>query len=239
MKQIKPRYRKRDHPSYFIWEGVRGRVGKAKNYKNVTLAPEWDDCDVFADWCDQQVGFNQIDDKGNYFQLDKDIFSPFDKKSYSPATCCFVPASINMLFTYTGKGQGKIFDGMTFNNFSQTFQVNVSTETGVKAIGNFYTELDAFYCLKEFRQGKLKYLAEKYRDKLDDRVYDLLISYDPEYPYSKEVASKPLRLCVEHERNFGYDCTPIIPKRSLLFYEDGRDWRNNSNPYMRSEDVLL
>jgi hypothetical protein len=218
---------------------MKSRAGKLKNYRNVAIAPEWDDSDVFADWCDQQVGFNQIDDNGIYFELDKDIFSPFNAKIYSPETCCFVPKIINLQFTYTGKGQGKLFDGMTFNRFSETFQVQVNTPTGSKCLGNFYTELEAFYCLKEYRQNKLKSLAEQYRDRLDERVYDHLVSYDPEYPHSKEIGSRPVPLCVEFEATLGYYNEPLYRQPSFFFFEDGRSWRNNYNPYRRTEDVLL
>lgn len=239
MKEVTPRYRKRDHPAYFTWASMRSRAGKFKNYLNVTIAPEWDDFEIFADWCDQQVGFNQIDEKGLYFELDKDIFSPFDKKSYSPETCCFVPKIINLQFMYTGKGHGKLFDGMRFNNFNQTYQVQVSTPEGSKCLGNFYTHLDAFYCLKEHRQRNLSRLANQYREKLDDRVYEYLVSYDPEYPLSREIGSRPVPLCVEYEASLGYYNDLPYQAPSIFFYENGRDWRNNYNPWLRTEDVLL
>ena len=45
-------------------------------------------------------------------------------------------------------------------------------------IGSFDNEIEAFYAYKEVKEKYLKYLAEKYREQIDFRVYNALMNYE-------------------------------------------------------------
>ena len=45
-------------------------------------------------------------------------------------------------------------------------------------IGLFDTEVEAFYAYKEDKEKYVKYLAEKYREQIDFRVYNALMNYE-------------------------------------------------------------
>lgn len=85
-----------------LWNSINNRcnpLGKEQklfpSYKSCTN--DFSDFQVFGNWCDEQEGFRLKDDLSSYYwQLDKDILFP-GNKSYSQATCCFVPDYINSL----------------------------------------------------------------------------------------------------------------------------------------------
>ena len=47
-----------------------------------------------------------------------------------------------------------------------------------KYIGLFTTEIEAFYAYKQAKEAYIKEVAEKWRDKIDPRVYEALISWE-------------------------------------------------------------
>lgn len=238
MKKPKPRVRKKDHPAYSLWVGIRARAGKIERYLDVTIAPEWDDFDNFKDWRDTQIGFNETDYSGRYFVLDKDIFSDPKQRMYSPETCCFVPHDINVQFrTKNGIDLNKTLHGISFNHFSETYQVSFNVDGKNVGYGNFYTLIDAFYFWKEMKQERLRYLADLYKDDIDEKVYQVLYEFDPDYPLCKEEGSKPIEISDHYGFYCGYDTTLLYQPDRIFFYEDGTSWRNRFDPWSRWEDV--
>ena len=64
---------------YVLWQHMLTRCFSEK-YQ--TLCPTYKGCNVsdnflhysfFYDWCQGQIGFGKVDDKGRYWQLDKDL----------------------------------------------------------------------------------------------------------------------------------------------------------------------
>ena len=68
----------------------------------------------FYDWCHEQVGFGKVDDKGRYWQLDKDLLF-VGNKTYSETTCVFVPNEINLFFNNHGNARGEYPLGVSFH----------------------------------------------------------------------------------------------------------------------------
>ena len=73
---------------YELWTGMLKRCFSEK-YQ--TRQPTYIGCNVsnnflnysfFYDWCQEQIGFGKVDDKGRYWQLDKDLLF-VDNKTYS------------------------------------------------------------------------------------------------------------------------------------------------------------
>ena len=69
-----------------------GRSGAS--YLDCTVSSKFRRLSDFSRWCENQIGFKDVDDKGRKYQLDKDILSK-GNKIYSPETSCFVPQEIN------------------------------------------------------------------------------------------------------------------------------------------------
>ena len=161
----------KDKVHYRIWADMLCRCyclsqkDKYLTYKDVTVCEEWHNFQNFAAWFEQ----NYI--KG--FHLDKDILCPHCK-IYSPETCAFVPVEINSLFTKREKCRGDLPIGVHRHNL--VFRVGVS---GVKIRKSLYkTPEDAFLRYKLEKEQHIKEIAEKWKDKIDPRVYQALINYE-------------------------------------------------------------
>ena len=81
---------------YALWQHMLERCFSEK-YQ--TLYPTYRGCNVsdnflsysfFYDWCQEQIGFGKVDEKGRSWCLDKDLLV-FGNKLYSETTCVFVP----------------------------------------------------------------------------------------------------------------------------------------------------
>ena len=81
---------------YDLWTGMLRRCfsdkcrSKNLTYKGCNVSDNFLNYSYFYDWCQEQAGFGNIDDKGRYWQLDKDLLF-VDNKTYSEAACVFVP----------------------------------------------------------------------------------------------------------------------------------------------------
>ena len=73
------KYSRKDRKVYKVWCSVLDRCYNKKSfvklptYQDVTVCDEWLNFQNFASWCESQKFFNTKDDKGNSYQLDKDI----------------------------------------------------------------------------------------------------------------------------------------------------------------------
>ena len=96
------KYSKRDYRAFSLWRGMLRRTSclsiqkRQPTYKDTIVCEEWLNFQNFAKWCYSQPLLNAKDDKGRYYQLDKDILIK-GNKVYSPETCCFVPPVLNNL----------------------------------------------------------------------------------------------------------------------------------------------
>ena len=115
---------------YNLWKDMLERCFSEKCQ---TRQPTYIGCNVsdnflnysyFYDWCQEQIGFGKVDEKGRYWQLDKDLLF-VGNKTYSETTCVFVPKEINVFFVDSGASRGNYPLGVIF-----TKQV-VSTWRGV------------------------------------------------------------------------------------------------------------
>jgi hypothetical protein len=168
-----PNFTKKNYPKYYsIWHSMIKRC-----YCNNSLrdSPTYMDCFVderfhnfkfFVEWCEK----NYIDG----FYLDKDILIK-GNKIYGPDTCCFVPVEINNLFLLTNKKRGKYPVGVTLHGKNYRAQVKMYGKS--KNFGTYKTIEEAF---ENYKLNKLKYiceLANKWKDKINNNVYDALINY--------------------------------------------------------------
>jgi hypothetical protein len=173
------------HKEYQIWEGMLDRC-----YNKITQnkQPSYSDCSVseyflyypnFKDWCNKQIGFKSVDDKGKSFQLDKDILVK-GNRVYSTDTCCFVPSEINSLMVGCKRKKGSSMVGTAYDKKLRKFRSSI-VKCGVKYhLGCYATEIEAFNAYREAKESYLKEVANKWKNKIDPTVYNALISYEIE-----------------------------------------------------------
>ena len=169
---------------YLYWIGMldrcyekSGRSGAS--YLDCTVSQKFRRLSDFSRWCENQIGFKDVDDKGRKYQLDKDILSK-GNKIYSPETCCFVPQEINKLLLKRDKSRGDCPIGVYYNKVAKKYQSRVNKYDEEAYLGIFDTPEEAFYVYKREKEKYIKEVANKWKDKVDIRVYEALINYKVE-----------------------------------------------------------
>lgn len=144
---------------YVLWNSINKRCNteaEMKKGRNWYLKSEnhFEDFQVFVDWCQMQYGYNEKDEKGNTWQLDKDILI-LGNKIYSPETCMFVPSKINSLLLSSESVRGQWPVGVYFNKRCQRFVSQVNDSGKRKSLGYFNCPMDAHRAWQSFKISKL------------------------------------------------------------------------------------
>lgn len=160
------------------WYAMRDRckVGgkfqsRKPSYTGCTMAEEFEDFQRFAEWCQGQVGYGL-----DGYALEKDLLS--DTKCYSPATCVFVPPVINNLFHRNEAVRGEYPIGVVFHKKSGKLMGRLKMYGKTAYLGLFDTVESASKAYKQAKEAYVKDVADKYRDTLDPRVYNLLMTFE-------------------------------------------------------------
>lgn len=165
-------------PAYFAWHNMISRCysedihSKQPTYKDCTVCEEWKCFATFKEWFDNQVYFNG-------WKLDKDILVK-GNKVYSPDTCCFVPNEINVLFTKRQNCRGDLPIGVQYTESKLRYKANISRGNDKVFLGCYSTPEEAFQAYKVAKEAWIKEVADKWKDKLDKKVYDALYQYEVE-----------------------------------------------------------
>lgn len=155
-----------------IWRSMRKRCGKWRNYMDCVVCQEWmHDFQAFAEWATPRY----IEG----WELDKDILVK-GNKTYSPSTCCFVPQHINSIFTNRKKNRGDCVIGVSYSKRYKLYATSVSEYCKGVYLGSYKDEISAFNTYKKEKERYIKEVANKYKDKLEPRVYDALMKYKVE-----------------------------------------------------------
>lgn len=132
-----------------------------KAYDGVTLSDLFKNQNSFCDWVVKQVGW------GFGYQLDKDLLVE-NNRHYSEDTCCFLPRAINSSINSKGKVSVQ-------KRIGYFLAVSSAYSQGVN-LGKYDTLEEAEQACKDFKQSRISRLAELYKQNLDPRAYDKLIS---------------------------------------------------------------
>ena len=159
-------------PAYATWYGMLTRCYSSKfrsrspTYIGVTLCDEWHSFMSFREWWMD----NQVDG----CELDKDLLS--DAVGYSPDTCLFVPAWLNLFTVDSGAARGAYPIGVTFDKSAGRFKAQCSNPVSNKNqyLGLFVTPEEAH---EAWLAHKLELALElKPRmDSIDPRIYPRVI----------------------------------------------------------------
>lgn len=127
-----------DCPFYKRWSLMIMRCQnekfRARNpaYSNATICEEWKSFSAFRSWMESMPW------RGN--ELDKDILG--DGTHYSPATCCFVPKSVNVFWTNCTSKNGVLI-GANFAKDRGNWVARCTIGNRKKTLGVFQSELEA------------------------------------------------------------------------------------------------
>ena len=164
---------------YRLWNNMLKRCYSVGCQK---VRPTYIDCSVsenfrylqyFKEWCNNQIGFNSVDEKGKPFALDKDILVK-GNRVYNEDVCVFVPQEVNLLFTKRDKSRGEYPIGVSFHKSRGMLTATLNN----KYLGYFNTAEQAFQVYKTAKEAYIKEVANKWKDKIDPKVYEALMNYE-------------------------------------------------------------
>ena len=167
---------------YVLWKHMLERCysdtykKKQPTYEGCEVSDNFKSYTYFYEWCNKQIGFDN-DGNGNPFQLDKDLLIK-GNKVYSEDSCVFIPREINSLLTKSNKTRGEHLIGVCWYKKDKAFVARVNkNKGGSEYLGSFKTELEAFSAYKTAKEIYIKEQANKWKDKIDERAYEALMSY--------------------------------------------------------------
>ena len=167
---------------YVLWQNMLKRCFSEKCQ---TLYPTYKGCNVsdnflhysfFYDWCQEQIGFGKVDEKGRSWCLDKDLLF-VDNKTYSETTCVFVPQEINKFFIDRGNARGEYPIGVYFDKQNGKFTARCNVNGVRRSLGHFNTPQEAFAVYKPFKENLCKQLALKWQHEIDSRLFNAMMKW--------------------------------------------------------------
>ena len=111
--------------------------------------------------------------------LDKDILIKGNKE-YGPNTCCFVPKTINNLFTLSNNARNNNLPIGVKLEGKKYYARPPYRGCSMKGFKGQETPEEAFYIYKEIKENHIKNIAEQYKDYIPDNLYQALISWQIE-----------------------------------------------------------
>lgn len=165
---------------YKTWHGMMRRCydgkfkGRKTTYKDCSVAEEWHNYQNFGNWYDE----NFYEVEGELMSLDKDILVN-GNKIYSPETCVFVPQKINSAFVKHHSSKAEILPCVYYyKSDKETSRYTARTRT--VHIGNFDTPERAFEAYKRYKKIIIRDVANEYRGKIPNNLYETMINYKVE-----------------------------------------------------------
>lgn len=160
--------------AYSVWAGMIHRCYDLKNkaYLECLVCDEWHNFSDFEKWFDQnyyELGDEEV-------ELDKDILVK-GNKIYSPETCIFVPKRINSLFVKSNDDNNKSL-GIVWKDKINKYEVRCNIgKHGRKYLGVHSTKEEAFSVYKKFKENYVKQIAEEYKERIPERLYEALYKW--------------------------------------------------------------
>lgn len=168
--------------SYTVWVSMLGRCYNKKDKlyyrygeRGVIVSLEWHCYATFEKWYDE----NYYEIENEEINLDKDILNK-NNKEYNPNCCIFSPKTINNLFTKSNKIRGNLPIGVTYRKDINKYHSQCSTKDKRIHLGQFDTPEEAFQAYKEFKESHIKQVADEYKSKIPQKLYDAMYAYQVE-----------------------------------------------------------
>ena len=146
-------------------------LAKKPTYRLCSIDEKFLNFQYFAEWCNNQVGFEEG------WQLDKDLLVK-GNKVYSEDTCVFLPAELNTLLLKSGSIRGSYPIGVVVQTKHNYILASCKQNNKRIYLGKFGTVYEAFLAYKKFKEEYIKIMANKYKETLNQRAYETLMSYE-------------------------------------------------------------
>ena len=154
-------------------------------YVGCSVDERWHNFSVFEAWILSKDQFNFSDDNklSSRWNIDKDILVK-GNKIYSPETCCLVPQEVNSLLA-APNAKGKV-TGLPLGVHLACQQKNGVVRYSSKVntgnrnsnhLGTYDTVEEAFQAYKKAKETYIKEVAERWKGKIDDKVYKALLEW--------------------------------------------------------------
>ncbi|USL89342.1 HNH homing endonuclease 2 [Bacillus phage vB_BceH_LY2] len=166
---------------YASWKNMLGRCYNKNSkenkatYKDCLVCPEWHNYQNFARWYEE----NQYDIIEGGLEVDKDILIKGNKE-YSPKTCLLVPRPINVCILSNGKSRGGLPLGVHKNKRGGRYVAQTTIRGKKTYLGTFDTTEEAFQVYKQAKEKYIREIAEEYKNKIPDKLYQALLNYEVE-----------------------------------------------------------
>lgn len=167
--------------SYYNWVAMLSRCYDQKfkkerpTYKDCKCCDEWLEYQNFVKWYDEN--YYEVDNEK--MCLDKDILIK-GNKIYSLDTCIFVPDNINVLFTKRDSKRGEYPIGVDYLNKNNNYRSRCNENGKSVYLGFYNTPEKAFYAYKKYKEDVIKSVAEKYKNKIPQKLYEAMYTYEVE-----------------------------------------------------------
>ena len=165
---------------YVTWRGIIERCYNEKfqerhpTYIGCSVVEEWHNFQVFAKWCEENYNPNFMEG----WAIDKDIIIK-GNKIYSPETCAFVPAEVNNIVLKSKSIRGDLPIGVS--KIDKFFKAAIKKgERNSIHLGAYNTPEEAFHAYKVAKEEYIKEIADKWKDKINPKVYEALYNYQVE-----------------------------------------------------------
>ena len=168
---------------YDLWQSMLSRCFSEKyqtrypTYKGCNVSDNFLNYTFFYDWCQEQTGFGKVDEKGRYWELEKDLLFT-GNKTYSETNCVFVPHEINLFFNNHGNARGEYPVGVYFHKASGKFKAQCKVNGKRQHLGLFNTPQEAFAVYKHFKEDLCKQLALKWQSEIDERLFNAMMKWE-------------------------------------------------------------
>lgn len=182
-----------ERKAYEAWHHIMARCYDEKvqqkypMYKDCSVSKEWFSFKNFKEWYVKQPQLLYKEDiTGNRWSIDKDILVR-GNKVYSAETCCVVPNEINALIVrpsprtehvHLPEGVGYIKPKTNNSKKGYTARLNRAAGEVDRYLGYYDTPEEAFLVYKKAKEDRIKEVANKWKGKITDNVYDSLISWE-------------------------------------------------------------
>ena len=167
---------------YKLWQNMLRRCFDEKEqtryptYRGCSVSDNFLNYSFFYDWCQGQIGFGKVDEKGRSWCLDKDLLF-VGNKTYSETACVFVPQEINKFFTDRCNARGDNPVGVCFHKRVGKFIAQCTVNSKQQHLGLFNTPQEAFAVYKPFKENLCKQLALKWQHEVDPRLFNAMMSW--------------------------------------------------------------
>ena len=177
--EYKSRINGKQTKEYTEWTSMLARCYKEEfqnkhhTYKDVEVDKYFHNFQNYCKWRED----NYYEIEGERMCLDKDILYK-GNKIYAPDKCIFVPERINILFVKRDIDRGDYPIGVSYYKRTNKYVANCQIEDKLKHLGYYNTPKEAFLVYKEFKEAYIKDVADEYKDKIPQRLYDAMYAWE-------------------------------------------------------------